>query len=91
VAVGLQSSTDKLLKKTPRRKSAAPVQELSEEAAVPVAPHVVGKPAEREPDENAYRPHEEPEAAAQSAEALDAGVARCTEFSDFANRGRDRS
>lgn len=94
MAVGLQSNTNKTVKKSARRKSAAPVQGLPPEEATATtitAPHVVGKPAEREPDENEYRPHEEPEAAAQSAEALDAGAPRCTESSDFANRGRNRS
>jgi hypothetical protein len=96
VAVGLKSRTRKADKKSKRRKSASPVQELPPWEATPTesttkAPHVVGKPAEREPDENEYRPHEAPEAAAQGPEAPDAGYGRCTESSDFANRGRNWS
>jgi hypothetical protein len=90
MAVGLQSNLNKSTKKHARRKSAAPVRELPREEAA-VAPHVAGKLAEREPDDNAHRPREEPEAAARSAEGLDAGYARCSESSDFTNRGRDRS
>jgi len=50
--------------------------------------HVVGKPAEIEPREHAALPSEEPEAAMRSAEAPDAGYGRCTESSDWENRGR---
>jgi len=92
MAVGLQSNINKSIKKHARRKSAAPAHELPpEDAATTMAPHVVGKLAEREPDDNAHRPREAPEAAARSAEGLDAGYARCSESSDFSNRGRDRS
>ncbi|WP_337175676.1 hypothetical protein [Paludisphaera sp.] len=56
------------------------------EEAVPS--HVVGKPAEVEPTERAYSHAEEPEAALRSAEAPDAGYGRCTESSDWENRGR---
>ncbi|APW62298.1 hypothetical protein [Paludisphaera borealis] len=90
MAVGLESRTNKTVKKVARRKPANPVQELPPQEATP-APHVVGKLNEREPDENAHRPREEPEAAARGAEGLDAGYARYTESSDFSNRGRDRS
>ena len=94
MAIGLQVKSDKLakkLKKKARRKE-TPVQGLPpEEAATGTASHVVGKLAEQEPDDNAHRPHEEPEAAARSEEGLDAGYGRCSESSDFANRGRDRS
>ena len=54
----------------------------------PAPTHVVGKPAEIEPSEYAARPLEEPEAAMRSAEAPDAGYGRCTESSDWENRGR---
>jgi hypothetical protein len=92
MAVGLQSNRNKSIKKIARRGSAAPIQGLPpEDAATTMAPHVVGKPAEREPDDNAHLPREAPEAAAQSVEGLDAGYARCSESSDFTNRGRDRS
>mgnify|MGYP001037477795 CR=1 FL=1 len=93
MAVGLQSRTTKIAKKKQARRKPAPlVHEPSPEEATPsAAPHVVGKLAEREPDDNAHRPREAPEAAAQSAEGLDAGYARCSESSDFMNRGRDRS
>jgi hypothetical protein len=92
MAVGLQSRTGKTTKKVARRKPADPVQELPpQEATTTPAPHVVGKLTEREPDENAHRPHEAPEAAARNSEGLDAGYSRYTESSDFANRGRDRS
>lgn len=92
MAVGLQSHTSKTTKKVARRKPATPVQELPHQEATPApAPHVVGKVAEREPDDNAHRPHEAPEAAERSSEGLDAGYARYTESSDFSNRGRDRS
>lgn len=92
MAVGLQSNAHKPVKKHARRRSAAPVPELPAGGAAPtLAPHVVGKPAEREPDDNAHLPREAPEAAARNVEGLDAGYARCSESSDFANRGRDRS
>jgi len=90
MAVGLQSRTRKTTKKVSPRKPADTARELAPETTS-FAPHVAGTLAQREPDENAYRPHEEPEAAARNSEAPDAGDARCTEFSDFSHRGRDWS
>ena len=89
MAVGLQSKARKTTKKVARRKPVK-AQELAPETEA-LAPHVAGTLAQREPEENAHRPHEEPEAAARNSEAPDAGYARCTEFSDFSHRGRDWS
>lgn len=58
------------------------------ESASEPAPHVVGKPTEREPQEYAAIPEEAPEAGETSAEAPDAGYGRCTESSDWEQRGR---
>jgi hypothetical protein len=92
VAVGLQSQTSKTTKKVARSKSETMVQELPPEEATTIVPsHVTGKPAEREPEERGAQSREEPEAASRRSEGLDAGYSRCTESSDFANRGRDRS
>jgi hypothetical protein len=94
MAVGLQSRNRKTAKMNKDRKSSKSVQEFSPLEAASTkttASHVVGKPIEREPDEKEYRPQEAPEAAAQGAEAPDAGYGRCTESSDFANRGRNWS
>ncbi len=55
------------------------------------APHVVGKPAEVEPREVASTPQEAPEAAAAPVEAPDAGYGRCTESSNWEERGRNWS
>ena len=68
------------------KKATKAVNEIRE--ADHAAIHVVGKPAEVEPREYAATPAEEPEAAMRSAEAPDAGYGRCTESSDWENRGR---
>lgn len=89
MAVGLQSNKGKAVKKTARRK---PVESKGLTASQEtLASHVAGTLAQREPDDNAHRPHEAPESASRSSEAPDAGFARCTEFSDFSHRGRDWS
>jgi len=55
------------------------------------AAHVVGKPTEREPLEVALVSEEAPEAAEAPVEAPDAGYGRCTESSDWEERGRNWS
>lgn len=70
--------------KAPRNETVAASSDV--EPAVPS--HVVGKPAEVEPVERAFGRGEEPESAMRSAEAPDAGYGRCTESSDWENRGR---
>lgn len=81
-----------LKERKPKRKikkshrAAAPESSREVERVVPT--HVVGKPAEVEPAERAFRHAEAPDAGARSAEAPDAGYGRCTESSDWENRGR---
>lgn len=87
MSTGMKMRADKI-KKTMTREAEAPavVPEPIAETAPPT--HVVGKPAEVEPTEYAASPAEAPEAAVRSAEAPDAGYGRCTESSDWENRGR---
>lgn len=63
------------------------IDDLGRTSAEPAA-HVVGKPTEREPLESALVSEEAPEAAEAPAEAPDAGYGRCTESSDWEERGR---
>ncbi len=79
-----KNKSEKKALKATRTEAQQPAREI--EAVVPT--HVVGKPAEVEPRESAASPAEEPEAAVRSAEAPDAGYGRCTESSDWENRGR---
>lgn len=67
-----------------------PIANLGETSAEPAA-HVTGKPTEREPLELALAPTEAPEAGETPAEAPDAGYGRCTESSDWEERGRNWS
>ncbi len=73
--------------KTAKKTTLTTAQSIQDVAPI-VPTHVVGKPAEVEPTEHAFDRHEEPEAAMRSAEAPDAGYGRCTESSDWENRGR---
>lgn len=57
-------------------------------SALEAPSHVTGKPTEREPLELASADAEAPEAAGTPVEAPDAGYGRCTESSDWEERGR---
>lgn len=83
-AMKTRKPKSKTAEKAPRTAAQQPLRDV--EQAVPT--HVVGKPAEVEPTERAISRAEEPEAAMRSAEAPDAGYGRCTESSDWENRGR---
>lgn len=74
--------------KSAKKSTRTAAQLLPGEIDQVVPTHVVGKPAEVEPTERAFSHAEEPEAAMRSAEAPDAGYGRCTESSDWENRGR---
>ncbi|MDG3008044.1 hypothetical protein [Paludisphaera mucosa] len=84
---GAPKSSSRKLAETLVETSRTQAQEPPRDVESAVA-HVVGKPAEVEPREYAAQPAEEPEAAMQSDEAPDAGYGRCTESSDWENRGR---
>lgn len=82
-------ATKKKMSRTLAQESPREVEQASPALAEQSVPtHVVGKPAEVEPSERAFSHSEEPESAMQSAEAPDAGYGRCTESSDWENRGR---
>ncbi|WP_165251094.1 hypothetical protein [Paludisphaera soli] len=81
-------SKKKAARKAAEAATRTEVQQPAREIEAAAPTHVVGKPAEVEPREYAACPAEEPEAAVQSAEAPDAGYGRCTESSDWENRGR---
>lgn len=84
MSIGMKSRTKAKSKKASASKTSAPLtQELEQ-----VAAHVVGKPTEVEPRESSALPAEAAESAMQSSEAPDAGYGRCTESSDWENRGR---
>mgnify|MGYP001129093293 CR=1 FL=1 len=84
MSIGMKSRTKVKSKKARTSETSRPrTQELEQAAS-----HVVGKPAEVEPRESSALPAEAPEAAMQSSEAPDAGYGRCTESSDWENRGR---
>ncbi len=88
MSIGTKPRTKSKSKKASASREPRPLtQEPScEIEKVPV--HVVGKPAEVEPREYSALPAEEPESAMRTAEAPDAGYGRCTESSDWENRGR---
>jgi hypothetical protein len=80
--------TRKSKSKNARKSDRIEAQDAPRDVEQAVPAHVVGKPAEVEPAERASHHSEEPEAAMRHAEAPDAGYGRCTESSDWENRGR---
>jgi len=86
MAIGFLSDKPKPKVSNPTDDRESPSTSTSEPA-----PHVIGKPVELEPRETASIPQEAPEAAAASAEAPDAGYGRCTESSNWEERGRSSS
>lgn len=88
MSIGMKSRTKAKSKKAQASKASRPANQEPAFELEKTAVHVVGKPAEVEPQEYSALPAEEPEAAVQSSEAPDAGYGRCTESSDWENRGR---
>jgi len=88
MSIGMKSRTKAKPKKAPTSRASRPLTRQPSCELETAAAHVVGKPAEVEPQEYSALPAEAPEAAMQSAEAPDAGYGRCTESSDWENRGR---
>lgn len=92
MSIGIKKPANKSKKNNAEKSAArklateAPEPALHAEPTLPT--HVVGKPAEVEPAEYAASPAEAPESGVRSAEAPDAGYGRCTESSDWENRGR---
>ncbi len=92
MATGLQSNKRKTTTDAVAEHEATAMtqdQDTSREESRAAATHTTGKPTELEPKETSFVPSEAPEAGEVGTEAPDAGYGRCTESSNWEERGRN--